>query len=122
MGDIVLYYQDRIASEAFLHTAAERRSVLQQLRLVGYELRPPTAASASLALTFQAPAAGQPAVVTVPRHAQFASKANGSGPQTFEYIGPDLEIDLRSAQVVETADNKVALSAAAGGAQPQRVA
>jgi hypothetical protein len=28
MGDIVLYYQDPIASESFLSTATERRSVL----------------------------------------------------------------------------------------------
>ena len=27
MGDVVLYYQDRIASESFLQTAGERRSV-----------------------------------------------------------------------------------------------
>jgi hypothetical protein len=107
MGDIVLYYQDRIASEAFLHTAAERRSVLQQLRLIGYELRPPSPAAASLALTFQVPAPGQPGIVTVPRRAQFASRANGTPPQVFEYLGPDLAIDLRSAQVVPAAGNRV---------------
>ena len=28
MGDIQLYYQDRIANESFLETAAERRSVV----------------------------------------------------------------------------------------------
>ena len=47
MGDIVLYYQDRIASELFLHSAAERRSVVNHLRLIGYELNPAMPASAT---------------------------------------------------------------------------
>src|SRR4051795_8471523 len=50
MGDVVLYYQDRIAAESFLHTAVERRSVLQLLRLIGYELHAPVAATAELRL------------------------------------------------------------------------
>src|SRR5215470_15722953 len=48
MGDVVLYYQDRIANESFLQTAAERRSVLNSLRLIGYELAPPLPAAAEL--------------------------------------------------------------------------
>src|SRR5690242_18686998 len=52
MGDSLFYDQDRIAGESFLETAVERRSVVQLLRLIGYELRPPTAASAGLALLF----------------------------------------------------------------------
>src|SRR5687767_11433496 len=54
MGDVVLYYQDRIANELFLGTATERRSVLQLLRLIGYELKPGVAAAADLTLTFKA--------------------------------------------------------------------
>src|SRR5437588_7889298 len=38
MGDILSYYLDRVANEAFLATAQERRSVIQHLRLIGYEL------------------------------------------------------------------------------------
>ena len=41
VGDVIAYYQDRIASESFLDTAVERRSVLNLLRLIGYELAPP---------------------------------------------------------------------------------
>jgi hypothetical protein len=108
MGDIVLYYQDRIASELFLHSAAERRSVLNHLRLIGYELSPAMPASAALALTFNAPPASDPGKVTVPSLAQFATKANGAGPQIFEYLGPDLTIDLRGPQVQPAAGNKVA--------------
>ena len=59
MGDVVSYYQDRIASESFLDTAVERRSILNLLRLIGYELAPPAAASAELTLVFNPPAAGR---------------------------------------------------------------
>ena len=107
MGDIILYYQDRIASELFLHSAAERRSVLNHLRLIGYELSPAMPASATIALTFNAPAQNDPGKVTVPSGAQFATKANGNPPQIFEYLGPDLTIDLRSAQVQAAPGNKV---------------
>jgi Baseplate J-like protein len=48
MADILSYYQDRIANEAFLTTAQERRSVIQHLRLIGYEMAPAAAASARL--------------------------------------------------------------------------
>ena len=47
MGDILSYYQDRVANESFLGTAQQRRSVIQHLRLIGYGsprrplLRPP---------------------------------------------------------------------------------
>ena len=32
MGDIISYYQDRIANESFLGTATERRSIIQHLK------------------------------------------------------------------------------------------
>lgn len=98
MGDVVLYYQDRIANESFLPTAQERRSVQQLLRLIGYELRPPVAAMADLNLVFRTPAAGQPTQVIVPSGAQFTAPAAGAA-LTFEYLGPDLTIELTSAQV-----------------------
>ena len=37
MGDSLFYNQDRIAGESFLETAVERRSLVQLLRLIGYE-------------------------------------------------------------------------------------
>src|SRR5215471_21226715 len=64
IGDVMLYYQDRIANESFLQTATERRSVLQMLRLIGYELKPPLAAAADLTLIFKpVPAQASPIVV-----------------------------------------------------------
>jgi hypothetical protein len=53
MGDTLFYDNDRIAGESFLETAQERRSILQMLRLIGYELRPPVPSSADLTLLFQ---------------------------------------------------------------------
>src|SRR5438876_494896 len=76
MGDSLFYNQDRIADESFLDTAVERRSIIQHLRLIGYELRPPLAASADLALLFAASATGS---VTVPRFAAFKTTAAGTG-------------------------------------------
>ncbi|RFM26943.1 putative baseplate assembly protein [Deminuibacter soli] len=51
MGDVLTFYQERIANEAWLRTATERLSVLQLARLIGYELNPGVAASAYLAFT-----------------------------------------------------------------------
>jgi hypothetical protein len=50
-GDVLLYYQDRIANEAFLETAVERRSVIDLLSLIGYTLATPAPASVVLELT-----------------------------------------------------------------------
>ena len=59
IGDILSYYQDRVANESFLGTARTRRSVIEHLRLIGYELG--TAAPAAAALRLSVPS-------TVDRH------------------------------------------------------
>jgi uncharacterized phage protein gp47/JayE len=46
VADVLSYYQDRVANEAFLPTATQRRSVTQLLRLIGYQIDPGLAASA----------------------------------------------------------------------------
>ncbi|MFT3770700.1 MAG: baseplate J/gp47 family protein [Minicystis sp.] len=43
-ADDLSYYQDRVAAEAYLETATERRSLVRLARLVDYEPRPATAA------------------------------------------------------------------------------
>lgn len=50
MADILSYYQDRVANEAFLPTAQERRNVINHLRLIGYELAPAAPAAARLSV------------------------------------------------------------------------
>src|SRR5258708_38964675 len=59
-GDILSYYQDRVANESFLGTAQTRRSVIEHLRLIGYELG--TAAPAATALTLPVPGSVNTAV------------------------------------------------------------
>ncbi len=108
MGDVILYYQDRIANEGFLDTAVERRSVLQLLRLIGYELATPVPASTELSLTFKAPPMVGNPVVKVPAGAQFSSKPPpGGAAQIFEYVGEDLYLDLKSNQVAARPDGKL---------------
>lgn len=49
VADVLTFYQERIANEAFLRTARERDSVLRLVRLLDYHLRPGLAATARLA-------------------------------------------------------------------------
>lgn len=53
VGDVLTFYQERIANEGYLRTATERRSVLELARLVGYRPRPGVAASVYLAYTVE---------------------------------------------------------------------
>src|SRR5438874_7582808 len=52
VADVLTFYTERIANEAYLRTAVERRSVLELAQLIGYQLRPVVAASTRLAFTF----------------------------------------------------------------------
>ncbi len=51
--DILTFYQERLANESYLLTATERRSLVEQARLIGYEPRPGVAASTFLAFTVE---------------------------------------------------------------------
>lgn len=53
VGDVLTFYQGRIANEGYLRTATERRSILELARLVGYKLRPGVAATVFLAYTLE---------------------------------------------------------------------
>jgi predicted phage baseplate assembly protein len=65
VGDVLTFYQERIANEAYLRTAAERLSVLELARLINYQLRPGVAASTYLAFTLEdAPGALGQAIAT----------------------------------------------------------
>lgn len=65
VGDILGFYSERIANEAYLRTATERRSIRSLARLIDYELRPGKAAEAWLAFTLE-DAPGAPSEVTIP--------------------------------------------------------
>ena len=53
VGDVLTFYQERIANEAYLRTATERLSILELARLINYELRPGVAAGTFLAFTIE---------------------------------------------------------------------
>jgi len=84
--DVLTFYQERLANEAYLRTATERRSVLELARAIGYELNPGVAASADLAFEMET-APGSPAIVTVEAGTRVQSQPGpGEQPQTFETI------------------------------------
>ena len=84
IGDVLAFYQERIANEGFLRTATERRSILEQARLIGYELHPGVAASAYLAFSVDT-AEGSPASAVVPKGTKVQSvPGQNELPQTFE--------------------------------------
>lgn len=53
-ADITLYYQSRIAANLFPGTSDEPEALVQLLRLIGYELRPPAPARVELTIGFDA--------------------------------------------------------------------
>ena len=54
VGDVLTFYQERIANEGYLRTATERRSVLELARAIGYELSPGVAATTYLVFEVEA--------------------------------------------------------------------
>ena len=88
VADVLTFYNERIAAEAYLRTATERRSVLELARLVGYELAPGVAAAVDLAFTVES-APGAPGYVTVAAGTRVQSvPAPGEKPQLFETTVP----------------------------------
>ncbi len=83
-ADVLTFYQERIASEGYLRTATERRSVLELARAIGYELNPGVAASTYLAFIVE-DAQGSPGIATVPKGTRVQNiPSQGKLPQTFE--------------------------------------
>jgi baseplate J-like protein len=105
MGDVVLYYTDRALNEGFLDTAVERRSLVNLLRLIGYELRPSRPASADITLLFDP---DYPETVTIPTNAEFDTQIKvDNKPIRFRYLGPNLSLDTSVMPVVPWPDQKV---------------
>ncbi|HTW25836.1 MAG TPA: putative baseplate assembly protein [Acetobacteraceae bacterium] len=87
-GDIITFYQERLANEAYLGTAVAQRSVFELARLVGYQPSPGVAASAPLAFTLN-DAPGAPDPVTIPAATRVQSVPGpGQSPVTFETTVP----------------------------------
>lgn len=82
IGDVLTFYQERIANEGYLRTATERRSVLELARLVGYALRPGVSSSVYLAYTIDPKHTAETIILAGSR----AQSVPGQGelPQSFE--------------------------------------
>ena len=92
LGDVLTFYQERVANESYLRTATERRSVLELARLIGYQLAPGVAASTAFAFTLES-SPGQPALaaqpVTIPAGTRIQSIPDpDQDPQNFETVEP----------------------------------
>ena len=90
MADVLTFYQERIANEAFLRTATERRSLLELTRLIDYEPRQGVAASTHLAFVLEE-APGAPEHAAQPMRICAGLKVQslpnpGEMPQTFETV------------------------------------
>lgn len=85
VGDVLSFYQERIANEGFLRTAVERRSVLELARSIGYELNPGVSAETFLSfLVEDAEGAPGEAIVAAGTPVQSIPSAQDELPQTFE--------------------------------------
>jgi hypothetical protein len=86
VGDVLTFYQERIANEGFLRTATERLSVRLLARAIGYQLNPGVAATAYLHFTVDT-APGAPGHALVPAGTKVQSvPPQDKLPQTFETV------------------------------------
>jgi predicted phage baseplate assembly protein len=84
VGDVLTFYQQRIANEGYLRTARERLSVLELAREIGYELAPGSSASTYLAFTVEnLPQGSGRAIISKGTRVQSLPEG-GQLPQTFE--------------------------------------
>ncbi|MCP4127247.1 MAG: hypothetical protein GY753_09320 [Gammaproteobacteria bacterium] len=82
--DVLSFYQERIANEAYLAPATERRSVLELARTIGYELNPGVAAATYLAFSVEE-VPGIEDVITIDAGLKVQSTPGQDElPQTFE--------------------------------------
>jgi hypothetical protein len=85
-GGVLAFYQERIANEAYLGTAAERFSVERLVSSLGYPLAPGVAAEVWLAFTVGG-GSGVPAALALPAGtAAVSAPVPGGKPQPFETV------------------------------------
>jgi hypothetical protein len=100
LADILTFYNERFANEAYLGTAMQSESVNHLVQLLGYRPRPALGAKVTLAGLL---ASGARVPVALPQGMQVQSKPGpGAAPQVFELDAPSQlqSPDIISAQVV----------------------
>lgn len=85
VGDILTFYQDNQAREAFITTASLRRSLVNLAKLQGYQPNTASAARATLLVSIAAPVAGD---IPIP-NGTFASTLSAQSPTRFQVLNPD---------------------------------
>jgi predicted phage baseplate assembly protein len=86
VADVLTFYQERLANEAYLRTATERLSLVHLARAIGYEPQPGVAASTVLAFTLEE-ALGAPQRTTIASGVKVQSVPGpNQQQQTFETV------------------------------------
>ena len=95
VADILTFYQERIANEAYLRTATLRDSVLRLVRLIDYQLQPGLAAATLLSFNLE-----NSATATIPIGMRVQSVPVGANPpqkfETVESINADARLNSLS--------------------------
>lgn len=100
--DILTFYQERLANEAYLRCATDDRSVMELAALVGYRPSPGVAASAMLAFSLNS-APGAPDNVTIPAGTRVQSVPGpGQTPQVFETSSDIVALIKQNQMAVQT--------------------
>ena len=98
LADILTFYQERIANEAFITTATQRDSLLRLVSLIDYRPSPGAGASGLVAFT-----AAKGKVVTVPAGFRVGSRALPAKPAVvFETVSAITALDNNSAIPLST--------------------
>jgi hypothetical protein len=97
MGDILNYYIDKSANEAFISTASQRENVLQLAKLLGYKPTEPTAATCTV--TFSNSSAVN---ITVPRLTRVATSAVSNASTTQIVFETDEEVVVPAGSTTTT--------------------
>lgn len=100
--DILIFYQERLANEAYLRCAIDDRSVMELAALVGYRPSPGVAASTVLAFSLNS-APGAPDNVTIPAGTRVQSVPGpGQTPQVFETSSDIVALIKQNQMAVQT--------------------
>jgi hypothetical protein len=83
MGDVLHFYVDRAAAEAYIGTATQRESVMALANLLDYEALPLHPATASITIV---PATGATGTITVPYGTGFVAPARNTSEYTVYFV------------------------------------
>ena len=97
VADVLTFYQERIANEAYLRTARLRDSILRMARLLDYQLRPGVSATTLLAFTVE-----KNASLKIPVGLRVQSvPSDGEKPEVYETLEPILaDAKLNSVRIL----------------------